>query len=210
MDELKRSVNAVKLELDEELKKINGVSAKLDKNLSLIDDVREEQKHVFTAHKQELDSMEECVKHCQIQIAQHDERLKAYETNSTRQNGNLDKLSDNIGDVAHSVNEIVKKVDAMDTSIANRMNEIERNGIKRESSADIDTRDREAAWVKSSDARTDADRTTAAGAVDDLRSEWLRSRITFNWKLIGALGSLAFLFILVFISYSFHVFGGLP
>jgi chromosome segregation ATPase len=33
---------------------------------------------------------------------------------------------------------------------------------------------------------------------------------TIQWKIIAALSSLAFLFILVFISYSFHVFGGLP
>jgi hypothetical protein len=31
-----------------------------------------------------------------------------------------------------------------------------------------------------------------------------------QWKIIAALSSLAFLFILVFISYTFHVFGGLP
>jgi len=36
------------------------------------------------------------------------------------------------------------------------------------------------------------------------------SKTNIQWKIISALASLAFLFILVFISYSFHVFGGLP
>ena len=36
------------------------------------------------------------------------------------------------------------------------------------------------------------------------------SQSNIQWKIIAALSSLAFLFILVFISYSFHVFGGLP
>ena len=36
------------------------------------------------------------------------------------------------------------------------------------------------------------------------------SKSNIQWKIISALASLAFLFILVFISYSFHVFGGLP
>jgi chromosome segregation ATPase len=199
MDELKKSVLEVKKELDDELQKINGVSAKLDKNLSLIDDVREEQKHVFLAHKQELDSMEGCVKYCQIQIAQHDERLKSYEANSNRQNGSLQKLSNIIDDVAHGVNEIVKKVNAMDTSIANRMNQIERNGIKRETAHD-----------KSADEKLNLAKEKADKDVDDLRAEWLKSRIAFNWKLVTAIGTFAFLLLVVIITIETHTFGGLP
>ena len=48
----------------------------------------------------------------------------------------------------------------------------------------------------------------------DLRLEFIKQHSeamsNIQWKIIAALSSLAFLFILVFISYSFHVFGGLP
>jgi len=49
---------------------------------------------------------------------------------------------------------------------------------------------------------------------DALRLEFIKQHSeamsNLQWKIIAALSSLAFLFILVFISYSFHVFGGLP
>ena len=44
----------------------------------------------------------------------------------------------------------------------------------------------------------------------DFIKQQAESQSNIQWKIIAALSSLAFLFILVFISYSFHVFGGLP
>ena len=139
-------------------------------------------------HRTEITNIEGDLKDCQITVGQHDERLRAYEANSIRQNGTLEKLDCKIDDVSDTVHEIIKKVDAMSLSIANRMNQIERNGIKRDTDDQITVMEREAARDK----------------------KYLKDRITFDWKLIGALSSLALLFILVFISYSFHVFGGLP
>ena len=50
--------------------------------------------------------------------------------------------------------------------------------------------------------------------LSDIRTEFIKQHSeamsNIQWKIIAALSSLAFLFILVFISYSFHVFGGLP
>jgi chromosome segregation ATPase len=86
-------------------------------------------------HRTELNEINTGVNTCQIAIGQHDERLRAYETNSKRQNGMLD-------DVAHGINELVKKVDAMDISIANRENQIERNGIGRDVESDTAVRER--------------------------------------------------------------------
>jgi chromosome segregation ATPase len=205
-------------------------------------------------HRKELTTMEECTKQCQISIGQHDERLRAYEENSKRQNGTLDKLSEDIDSVAHGVNDIVKKVDAMDTSIANRVNEIERNGIKRDATSDIAVRERadtrevhiraevdnltkEIAEVKRLGGarmaeierialksaaeheqcaidRIAAAREESGDEIAALRVEFIKQQSeamsNIQWKIIAALSSLAFLFILVFISYSFHVFGGLP
>ena len=44
----------------------------------------------------------------------------------------------------------------------------------------------------------------------DFIKQQAESQSNIQWKIIAALSSLAFLFILVFISYTFHVFGGLP
>ena len=93
-------------------------------------------------HRKELDEMGSWVKTCQISIGQHDERLRAYEENSKRQNGTLDKLSSDIDGVTQGIARIFKKVDAMDLSIANRINEIERNGIKRDAQSDASVRER--------------------------------------------------------------------
>ena len=150
-------------------------------------------------HREELNDVQECMKNCQISIGQHDERLHAEEENRKRQNGLLAELT-------HGIGKVTNKVDALSLEVANRFSEFERNAIAR----DLE-RDRAIAKALSeantalviAKEKADAD-------VDALRAEWLRSRITFNWKIIGALGSIAFLFILVFISYSFHVFGGLP
>lgn len=205
-------------------------------------------------HRKELDDMGSWVKTCQISIGQHDERLRAYEKNSNRQNGALSKLSDDIESVARGVNDIVKKVDAMDTSIANRENQIERNGIKRDNDADVAVRDRadareahirdevgtlkaEVAEMKrmGSERMAEIERVALASAAEHekcaidriaaareesgneiaaLRVEFIKQQSeatsTLLWKIIAALSSIAFLFILVFISYSFHVFGGLP
>ena len=50
--------------------------------------------------------------------------------------------------------------------------------------------------------------------LSEIRTEFItkhsEAMSNIQWKIIAALSSLAFLFILVFISYSFHVFGGLP
>ena len=193
MEDLKKDVKAVKTELDAELKKINGVNSKLEQNTTLIESIRDEQKHVSLVHKEELSAMETCVKQCQISIGQHDERLKAYEANSIRQNGILNKLDEKIDDLGTDIHGIVTKVDAMDLNIANRMNSIERNGIKRESAAE-----------KARLASDAATRIATTEDLGDLRAEFIKQNATdsstFHWKIIGALSSLAFLFILVFIS----------
>ena len=206
MEELKKSVAAVKREIDDELTKINSVASKLDKNLEHIDDIREEQKHVFLAHKQELDSMEECVKYCQIQIAQHDVRLKVYEANSIRQNGTLDKLDSNISEVVHGVNEIAKKVDAMDMSIANRINSVERSVIQRETDKAL-----EDAAVRAKMRENKNKRDNAVDArFDEMRVAFLKDRIAFNWKIITAISMIAFFFLIVSVTILTHTFGGLP
>jgi chromosome segregation ATPase len=55
---------------------------------------------------------------------------------------------------------------------------------------------------------------TLSQELSAMRTEFIKqqaeSQSNIQWKIIAALSSLAFLFILVFISYSFHVFGGLP
>ena len=55
---------------------------------------------------------------------------------------------------------------------------------------------------------------TLSQGLSTMRTEFIKqqaeSQSNIQWKIIAALSSLAFLFILVFISYSFHVFGGLP
>jgi len=203
MEDLKGDVKAVKTELDAELKKINEFSSKLEKSTSLIESIRDEQKHVSLVHKEELGAVENCVKQCQISIGQHDERLKAYEANSIRQNGILNKLDEKIDELGTDIHGIVTKVDAMDLNIANRMNSIERNGIKRESATE-----------KARLASDAATRIATTEDIGELRAEFIKQNAVetsaLHWKIIGALSSLAFLFILVFISYSFHVFGGLP
>ena len=206
IEELKRNVNAVKLELDEELKALKNVADKIDKNKKAINGVREEQRDVFLAHKKELTTMEECVKQCQIQIGQHHERLNAFETHTRQQNGTLDKLADKIDDVGQEIHNIITKVDAMDMSIANRINKVERNNISREGVRDKEDASREAELREREGVRDIATRAD----IERLRADWMSSRITFNWKIIGALGSLAFLFLLVLVSYAFHVFAFWP
>ena len=206
IEELKRNVNAVKLELDEELKALKNVTDKIDKNKEAINGVREEQRDVFLAHKKELTTMEECVKQCQIQIGQHHERLNAFETHTRQQNGTLDKLADKIDDVGQEIHNIITKVDAMDMSIANRINKVERNNISREGVRDKEDASREAELREREGVRDIATRAD----IERLRADWMSSRITFNWKIIGALGSLAFLFLLVLVSYAFHVFAFWP
>ena len=206
IEELKRNVNAVKLELDEELKALKNVADKIDKNKEAINGVREEQRDVFLAHKKELTTMEECVKQCQIQIGQHHERLNAFETHTRQQNGTLDKLADKIDDVGQEIHNIVTKVDAMDMSIANRINKVERNNISREGVRDKEDASREAELRECECARDLATRAD----IERLRADWMSSRITFNWKIIGAVSSIAFLFLLVLVSYAFHVFAFWP
>ena len=206
IEELKINVNAVKLELDEELKALKNVTDKIDKNKEAINGVREEQRDVFLAHKKELTTMEECVKQCQIQIGQHHERLNAFETHTRQQNGTLDKLADKIDDVGQEIHNIVTKVDAMDMSIANRINKVERNNISREGVRDKEDASREAELREREGVRDIATRAD----IERLRADWMSSRITFNWKIIGAVSSIAFLFLLVLVSYAFHVFAFWP
>ena len=206
IEELKRNVNAVKLELDEELKALKNVTDKIDKNKEAINGVREEQRDVFLAHKKELTTMEECVKQCQIQIGQHHERLNAFETHTRQQNGTLDKLADKIDDVGQEIHNIVTKVDAMDMSIANRINKVERNNISREGVRDKEDASREAELREREGVRDIATRAD----IERLRADWMSSRITFNWKIIGAVSSITFLFLLVLVSYAFHVFAFWP
>ena len=206
IEELKRNINAVKLELDEELKALKNVTDKIDKNKEAINGVREEQRDVFLAHKKELTTMEECVKQCQIQIGQHHERLNAFETHTRQQNGTLDKLADKIDDVGQEIHNIVTKVDAMDMSIANRINKVERNNISREGVQDKEDASREAELREREGVRDIATRAD----IERLRADWMSSRITFNWKIIGAVSSITFLFLLVLVSYAFHVFAFWP
>jgi len=206
IEELKRNVNAVKLELDEELKALKNVTDKIDKNKEAINGVREEQRDVFLAHKKELTTMEECVKQCQIQIGQHHERLNAFETHTRQQNGTLDKLADKIDDVGQEIHNIITKVDAMDMSIANRINKVERNNISREGVRDKEDASREAELREREGVRDIATRAD----IERLRADWMSSRITFNWKIIGAVSSITFLFLLVLVSYAFHVFAFWP
>ena len=206
IEELKRNVNAVKLELDEELKALKNVTDKIDKNKEAINGVREEQRDVFLAHKKELTTMEECVKQCQIQIGQHHERLNAFETHTRQQNGTLDKLADKIDDVGQEIHNIITKVDAMDMSIANRINKVERNNISREGVRDKEDASREAELREREGVRDLATRAD----IERLRADWMSSRITFNWKIIGAVSSITFLFLLVLVSYAFHVFAFWP
>ena len=62
--------------------------------------------------------------------------------------------------------------------------------------------------------RIAAAREESGDEIAALRVEFIKqqseAQSTLLWKIIAALSSIAFLFILVFISYSFHVFGGLP
>ena len=55
---------------------------------------------------------------------------------------------------------------------------------------------------------------TLSQELSTMQTEFIKqqseSQSNIQWKIIAALSSLAFLFILVFISYSVHVFGGLP
>ena len=136
MEDLKKDVKAVKTELDAELKKINGVNSSLEKNRVLIESIRDEQKHISLVHKEELRTMEDCVKQCQISIGQHDERLKAYEANSIRQNGILNTLDGKIDDVGGDIHNIVSKVDAFSLSMASKFAETERTAIAREATRD--------------------------------------------------------------------------
>jgi hypothetical protein len=217
MEDLKKDVKAVKTELDSELKKINGVNSKLEQNITLIESIRDEQKHATLAQKVELDAMEACVKQCQISIGQHDERLKAYEANSIRQNGILNTLDGKIDGVGDDIHNIVTKVDAFSLSMTSKFAETERTAIARESTRDAhlltalaSVDEKTLAALERADEKTLAAKERADEKVETLRVEVLHDKIRFNWKIIGAFASFAFLCILVFISYSFHVFGGLP
>ena len=147
-------------------------------------------------HRKELDCMQEGVKECQITIAQHGERLNAEAENMKRQNGLLEELS-------HGINTVNKKLDALTLSGANRINELARTFTKQ--AADIE---------RSSLERDAATNLVTKEDIETLRVDFLKqhteAQSTLQWKIIAALSSIAFLFILVFISYSFHVFGGLP
>jgi hypothetical protein len=161
-------------------------------------------------HRKELDVMAECVKECQISNAQHEERLKAAENYRKKQNGILESLE-------HGIHHIGKQVDVLSLSMANRFGEMERGAITRETERDRSiAASRILADAKVAKALLEADEkiTEAKEKADDdinkLRVEVLNRRIFLNWKIIGAVSSITFLFILVFISYSFHVFGGLP
>jgi len=196
MEEIKRDIKEVQKELHEELQ--------------LITKLHEDQKQVTRVQKEEIDRIETCVNENIIEVAKHDVRLATIEGRMSKQNGLLDKMDGKIDDVAHGIDVVVKKVDAMGVNLANRMNGIERNGIKREAEHEKCADDKITAAKEVADDKIAAAKEKADRDVADLRAEWLRSRIAFNWKIIGALASLAFLFILVFVSYSFHVFGGLP
>jgi hypothetical protein len=161
-------------------------------------------------HREELTDLEKCVKTCEVSIAQHDERIKAGEEYRKKQNGILESLE-------HGIHHIGKQVDVLSLSMANRFGEMERGAITRETERDRSiAASRILADAKVAKALLEADEkiTEAKEKADDdinkLRVEVLNRRIFLNWKIIGAVSSITFLFILVFISYSFHVFGGLP
>lgn len=131
----------------------------------------------------ELDKMEECIKECQLAIAKHEERFAAIQDNMKRQNGLL-------GDVKDVVENIVKKVDAMGLSIANRINEIERSSIHRDTVSNIATKE-------------DIERFKT-----DILQTQLANQKTLLWKIIGtvcAVGLVAFSVIFSFLIT--HTFG---
>jgi hypothetical protein len=84
-----------------------------------------------------------------------------------------------------------------------RMAEIERIALKSAAEHEQCAIDRIAA------AREESGDEIAALRVEFIKQQ-SEAMSNIQWKIIAALSSLAFLFILVFISYSFHVFGGLP
>jgi hypothetical protein len=161
-------------------------------------------------HRKELDVMAECVKECQISNAQHEERLKAAENYRKKQNGLLESLNHDIGHVG-------KKVDALSLNLANRFSELERTTIHREAGRDASIATALAlADTKVAKALLDADekiveaKEKADADVDKLRVEFLQTRITFNWKIIGAIGSIAFILFIVVLTLALHLYGALP
>jgi len=133
---------------------------------------------------------------CQVAIGQHEERLKALQDNMKRQNGLLD-------DVKKGVDTVAKKVDAVGLSLANRINEIERSSIKRDTTAERCSLGRSTA----SDLATTKD-------IALLREEFLtqqsKAQSTLLWKVISAVSAMAFLFFVVILTIMTHTFGGLP
>jgi hypothetical protein len=196
MEELKRSVSEVKKELDEELQ--------------LIMILHEDQKKVTRVQREKIDEMDKCIDDCKISITQHAERLKAYDDYAKRQNGLLQSLNTGIAT-------ITKKVDAFSLSMASRFAETERTAIAREATRDAHilsavarADDKITAAKEAADEKILAAKEKADKDVDSLRAEWLHSRIAFNWKLIGAVGAIAFLFLLVIITLLTGTFGSLP
>ena len=192
MEDLKRAVN-------EEREDIKVVKQDVLDNKSLIEKLYTETKQVTRVQRKEMEYMEECVKACQITIAHHDERLKAFENHAIRQNGLLE-------DLTHGIGTVTKKVDAISLEIANKFSEYERHAITRDVERDAAVAkalsEVNAALVTAKE-KADAD-------VDALRAEWLRSRIAFNWKLIAAASTIAFFMFIVILTVSLHIFGALP
>jgi predicted nucleic acid-binding Zn-ribbon protein len=211
MEELKIDIkNAVKNEYDEEQKKLNGLKSDVAVNKDLISKMIGEQKQVTRVQRSEIDKMEACISSCQISIAQHDERLKAYEDNAKRQNGVLDKLNDTIDDVGRGISTITKKVDAMHVSITNRIAEVERTTIAREAEYAGSTIDRIALRKEQVDKDIEALRVEIYTKEKADNAAHAESQKLFYWKLIGAVSAIAFLFLLIIFTLLTGTFGSLP
>jgi hypothetical protein len=225
MEELKKDVKTVKSELAEELKRLKDAT-------ELIKKVRVEQKNASVVHKQELKDLEECVKHTEINIAQHDERLRAFEEHAKRQNGLL-------GELTHGIDTVTKKVDALSLEFANKFAESERHAITRDLKRDTEVSKALAdANANTAKALTEANSNVAKALaeananivtakekadaeLDVLRKEVYEQRITeekeaskdkniFYWKIIGAVGAVAFILFIVVLTILTHTFGALP
>jgi chromosome segregation ATPase len=210
MEELKRDVREVKTELDDELKRLNGLKDAVEANKDLIAKIHNETKQVTVVQRKEIDTMEECVKACQITIAQHDERLKAFENHAKRQNGLLEEL-------AHGIGTVTKKVDAVSLEIANRFSAYERHAVSRDTERDTAVAKALAeanANVAKALAEANLNIVTAKEKadtdVDELRAEFIQEKLAFNWKIIAATSTIAFFLFIVILTVSLHIFGALP
>lgn len=140
------------------------------------------------------DKIEEAITQCQIAVAQHGEQIKAISDNMKRQNGLLDDVKDGVATV-------VKKLDAVGISLANRINEIERSSIHR----DVETESGSVRRDTASDIATNED-------IETLKQELLKSRITDQrtlfWKVVGAISAIAVVVFSVILTFFMtHTFG---